>query len=371
MLLSHKTKVTVNETQSNIIGHMCYAASKLWNICNYEKNNYKTLGLGKYPDMYYQKKAHKDNVWYKQLPSQSAQEVCKILDKSWKSFFSLKKSKGIENPRPPRFKQECIPITYMQNGLNHTTGSCIVKLTLSRALKQFMLDKYSVDDKFLILENKFFGNIGNIKQLKLYPPENGICEAIVVYEVPDVKPLDDNGKYLSIDLGVNNMMTCFNSDSGETFIAGRAYQSISRLYNKKISEAQKHSISPSKISKLYEKKNNALNDYLHKVTRAVVNYSVANDISTVVIGDITGIRYGKDFGNETNQKLHSFPYAKIYAMSNTSLNLRALACLSKRKASQVSAVPNLRKCQSGMRQRKTASREDFTLMAKTSGMRIQ
>ena len=62
---------------SNIIGHMCYAASKLWNVCNYERHHYKELGLEKYPDWYYQKKAHKENLWYKQLPSQTAQETCK------------------------------------------------------------------------------------------------------------------------------------------------------------------------------------------------------------------------------------------------------------------------------------------------------
>ena len=37
----------------------------------------------------------------------------------WKSFYALKRSGGIENPRPPRFKQESIPITYMQMGIVH------------------------------------------------------------------------------------------------------------------------------------------------------------------------------------------------------------------------------------------------------------
>ena len=56
---------------------MCYAASKLWNVCNYERRRYKELGLEKYPDWYYQKKAHKGELWYRQLPSQTAQETCK------------------------------------------------------------------------------------------------------------------------------------------------------------------------------------------------------------------------------------------------------------------------------------------------------
>ena len=65
MLLSHKTSIKICPEYSNIIGHMCYAASKLWNVCNYERHHYKELGLEKYPDWYYQKKTHKGNLWYK------------------------------------------------------------------------------------------------------------------------------------------------------------------------------------------------------------------------------------------------------------------------------------------------------------------
>ena len=132
MFLSKETTVQLNDVQSNILGHMCYAASKLWNVCNYERNRYKELGLGEYPDWYYQKKAHKDDVWFKSLPSQTAQEVCKVLDKSWKSFYRLIKTEGIQNPRPPRYKQEKIAVTYMQNGLKHESGEDQVRLSLPK-----------------------------------------------------------------------------------------------------------------------------------------------------------------------------------------------------------------------------------------------
>ena len=90
MLLSHRTSVKIRPEYSNIIGHMCYAASKLWNVCNYERRHYKELGREKYPDWYYQKKEHKGDLWYRQLPSQTAQETRKQLDKAWRSFLILK-----------------------------------------------------------------------------------------------------------------------------------------------------------------------------------------------------------------------------------------------------------------------------------------
>ena len=65
MLLAHKTTIKLSEDQCNIVGHMCYAAYKLWNVCNYERLHYKELNLPvEYPNWYYQKKAHKDDINY-------------------------------------------------------------------------------------------------------------------------------------------------------------------------------------------------------------------------------------------------------------------------------------------------------------------
>ena len=171
MLLSKKTVIKTDTESVNIIGHMCFAASKLWNICNYERKNYKELGLSKYPDWYYQKSYHKDDLWYKALPSQTAQEVCKLLDKSWKSFYRLLKTGGIENPRPPRYKQENMAITYMQNGIVHEPGTDRVRLSLPKSLREYMLSEYGIGNKYLFLKNKVFQDTDAIKQIKIYPPD--------------------------------------------------------------------------------------------------------------------------------------------------------------------------------------------------------
>lgn len=286
MLLSHKTKVSLNNGYSNIIGHMCYAAYKLWNVGNYERMNYKELGLSEYPDWYYQKKCHKDDLWYKQLPSQTAQEVLKILDKSWKSFYVLQKTHGIENPKPPRFKQAPIVITYMQNAIVHEKDSDTIRLSLPKQLKLFMSETYGISDNYIYLKNMIFKNTDAIKQIKIYPPEGNKCDIIIIYEVEDVMPLSDNGRYLSIDLGLHNLMTCYDSTSGDTFIVGRKYLSICNYFNKEIARVQsqwsslqngkgvKFPKSSKHIQRIHKKKNNTINDYLHKVTRYIVSYCV-------------------------------------------------------------------------------------------------
>ena len=60
MLLARKLQVEVTEEQCCYFSHMSYAASKLWNLCNYEKYNWKELGLEEFPNWYYQKKKWKN-----------------------------------------------------------------------------------------------------------------------------------------------------------------------------------------------------------------------------------------------------------------------------------------------------------------------
>ena len=337
MLLSQRTKIRVSDTQANIIGHLCYAAYKLWNVCNYERLHYKEQGLEQFPNWYYQKKAHKDDLWYKSLPSQTAQEVCKMLDKAWKSYFTLIKTGGIENPHPPRFKHEPVCITYMQNGIAHEPGDITIRFTLPAGLKKFMNAEYGINDNWLYLENKLFRTYDTIKQIKLYPPMDRECEIIVIYEIPDVNLLTDNAKYLSIDLGLHNPMTCYsNIGNGESFIVGRKYMSICTAFNKEIARVQSvwdkyqagHGVKCPKISKhiqgLYEKKRNSINDYLHKCTRAIVNYCVEHDIHTVILGDITNIRKNNKLGKVVNQQMHSLPYAKIRIMLQYKLALSGI-----------------------------------------------
>ena len=331
MLLSCKTTVKISAAEANIIGHMCYAAYKLWNVCNYERNHHKELGLKGYPDWYYQKKEHKDTHWYKQLPSQTAQEVCKLLDKAWKSFFVLKKTGGIENPNPPRYRKENMVITYMQNAVVHEKEAGRVRLSLPKRLRSHMTENYQINDRYLYLENKIFRDIDRIKQIKVYPPEKGECGIIVIYEKTDVEKLPDNGRYLSIDLGLHNLLTCYDKENEKAFILGRKYLSICHYYHKRISRKQsrwygqqikkgiKHPKTSKHIQRLYKKKEHVTKDYLHKMTKYIVSYCVKNKINRVIIGDIRNIRKENNLGKVTNQKLHSLPYEKIYVMLNYKL----------------------------------------------------
>ncbi|UXM84465.1 hypothetical protein N6C89_06920 [Methanococcus aeolicus] len=75
-----KTEGFCSIKQLTIINHLTYSASKLWNVSNYEvmQRNIKPNKI----DI-----QMKNNFWFKNLHSQSAQAVCQKLTISWDNFF--------------------------------------------------------------------------------------------------------------------------------------------------------------------------------------------------------------------------------------------------------------------------------------------
>ena len=96
----------------------------------------------------------------------------------------------------------------MQMGIRHEKDSDQLRLSLSKDLKSYMEETYGIHEKFLYLENKIFRNMDRIKQLRIYPSEHGKCDLIVIYEVKEPELISLNGHYLSMDLGIHNLMTC-------------------------------------------------------------------------------------------------------------------------------------------------------------------
>ena len=287
MLLSRREVFSPTEEQKIILGHMGYAAFKLWNVANYEKRNYKELGMSQYPNWYDQKKRLKENFFYKNLPSQTAQDVLQQLEEAWKSFFMLLKSKGVENPNPKQLK------TYLKS--------------------------QEVDANYLYLKTKRFSDI-HIKEIQIKFDEKRYT-AIAVYEEAEVPIQEDNGHYLAIDMGLKNTLTCYDSE-GKTFLIN-GLLNTTHYFDKQIAGYQgisdrqqsccgiKYPKKTKKVRSLYRKKKNKVSDLIHKTTRYVAEYCLAEHITTVVIGDMKGIRKENNLGR-INQQLHSFPYEQIF-----------------------------------------------------------
>ena len=342
MYLAKNIKIQVTEEQAIVLNCMCYAASKLWNVANYEKRNYKELKLPKYPNWYDQKRRLKDSFWYKNLHSQTAQELLNQLEQAWKSFFALKKSGGVKNPKPPRFKQKPISCRFLNKGFKREGNN--FRLSVSKRTREYILTTHNVDAKYINLEIEYFSDIKNIKQCEVKPLGGSEFDFVVTYQIADVEPLADNGRYLSIDLGLKNLAACYSNQGDGFVISGNRYLNAQYYFNKQIAHYQGISAAqqsangvkfpkPSKkVLALYAKKRHIINDLLHKSTRFIVDYCVENDIRTVVIGDITGIREDNSLGSKTNQSFHALPFARFYFQLEYKLKLAGITVLKQKES---------------------------------------
>ena len=346
MLLSRKEIYKPTKEEQIIFGHMGYAASKLWNIANYEKRNYKSLCINPFPDWYDQKKRLKDNFFYKNLPSQTAQNVLAVLQQAWKSFFELRKTHPEMNPKPPRFKNGKMDITFLKDAISIEKG--YIRLSIPKSLKKYLKESENIDATFIRLKIDRFLAI-NIKQIQIKFTEDNLFTIIAIYEVPDVNKLLDTERYLSIDLGIKNSFTCYDSN-GKSFIIN-GLLNISHYYDKRISRLQNINSSqqvalgikypkPSKqILSFYSKKKNKINDFLHKATKYIADYCYSNKITIVIIGDISNIRKDKNIG-KNNQQLHSWPFAKIYQLLEYKLRLNGITLIKQKESYSSQCSPN-------------------------------
>ena len=367
MILTKKIAFTPNEQESIVLNSLAFASAKLWNIANYEKLNYKKLKFDKFPDWHDQKKRLKGNDWYKSLPSQTSQNVLDILHKSWKSFFKLNKTGGIVNPKPPRFKKDSFNFSFLNNAYKIVDRDTI-RFSISKKQKEYLKFEHAIDLKYLTLKIKNFSEVkGKIKTIEFKPLQNSKYQVNIAYEIDDVDFLKDNKHYLSIDIGVSNLFTCYDNIGSSFIVKGAKYLEISKYFNKKISHFQgisssqqiasgsKYASSTKKINALYKKKSLQLNHYFHSATKTVVDYCVKNKISKVVIGDIKGIRKNADLGKVNNQKFHALPYDKIYCLLDYKLRKQGIELIKQNEAysSQISPLaPRVDKANASKSKRK-------------------
>ena len=142
-----------------------------------------------------------------------------------------------------------------------------------------------------------------LQQVKIIWDNSKKCwYLIIIYKVEEQSLTKNFHNIMAIDLGLDNLCAITFKDSKEQFlINGKPLKSKNSYYNKKIarltSVAMKQTGSSKfkrtkRILNLQKKRNNYIKDYLHKVSRLVINLALKHKCHTIVIGDIKGIKQG-------------------------------------------------------------------------------
>ncbi|GAB6889822.1 MULTISPECIES: RNA-guided endonuclease InsQ/TnpB family protein [Geobacillus] len=279
---------------------LCFKSKNLYNYANYIVrqefiNNNEWIRYNSLDKMLKHKQV------YKELPAQTSQQILRLLDKNWKSFFkaikdwSKNKEKYLGKPKLPKYKKK--------NGRNvviFTNQQCKIK------------DGYIKFPKTdLKLKTKV---IEGLQQVRIVPKGSiYVIEVVYKKEIPNM--IRESNRVVGIDLGLNNFVTMVNN-IGETpiVINGKGVKSINQYYNKQKAYFQsilkkQNGLNWSKrLEKLTLKRNNKIKDFMHKASRYVVDWCVKHNIDTIVIGKNDNWKQEVDLGKRLNQAFVQIPY---------------------------------------------------------------
>lgn len=260
------------------IDELCFLSKNLYNYANYciRQSFCKT---SKIPNEYEltSKLCKRNQKDYKALPSQVSQQVIKLLYKNWKSFFrsikDYKKNpkKYLGRPKLPKYKDKD-----GRNIVIFTNQQCRIK------------DGYIHFVKNVLSPLKTKVQNEQLQQVRVIPEATCfIIEVVYRKEIIEHENLNyDN--FLSIDLGVNNLATCFNNVDNSSFIVnGRPLKSINQYSNKLKAKYMSYvggKGTSNNIKKVVLKRNNIIQNYLHHVSKYIVQYCINNNIGTVIVG---------------------------------------------------------------------------------------
>jgi len=323
-------KVKIRNLSKINISRLYYLTSiskNLYNQANYlikQYHRYTSSHLG-YDSLYSSIKERKnlDNtINFELLKAGVSQKIIKQLDTNWISFYKAIKDwkihpeKYLNKPEPPKYLKEDV--------IHHNLI--------------YDYQRFQIKDTQAQLEKGLLINIPKqirnrrIKQIEVIPRYD-YFEAVFVYEDEvEYKQIEKNDNVLGIDLGLNNIAACTSNTITPFNINGKALKSVNQFYNKQMSKAKtilkkrndRH--WSKRLQRITDKRNKQMNDLLHKTSRLITNKCVENNISKVIVGDVSKSLTNINIGKRNNQNFVNISLGQLmkkleYKLENHNIKL--------------------------------------------------
>lgn len=300
-----------------MLDNFCFLAKNLYNHANYIlRHEFIENGMAvSYGDLDKILKTDENYPDYKVMPcAQSAQQTLRLLTTNWKSFFksitdwSQHPEKYTGKPKLPRYK-------------NKNGRSVLIMTNQVARLKEGILHFPKTFNGFTMqlkcTERRNFYEFNQIR----FIPKTGYIVAEVVYTILIRDSLPDNERYCSIDLGISNLAAVTTNLGYRTYIInGKGLKSINKHYNKQMAHYSRiakrmNGIDCTKrMEGIALKRNQKINDYLHKASRFIVEYCRKRRIHTIIIGCNKDWKRGIKLGRKVSQTFVGIPFQRFIEM---------------------------------------------------------
>ena len=289
-----------------------HQSKNLYNYANYLVRK-EFVGTGRWLRYHELCKSLRQDSDYANMPSaQSAQQTLRLLDANWKSFFksikdwSKNKDKYSGRPKLPKYKpKDGQMVLFVTNQQVKQKGNL---LTFPKSFDGFTIRPRCTN----------LPNFEKLNQVRIVPQNQIFCVEIVYSITINDTPLPDNGRKMSIDLGLDNLATIVtNTGSKPIIVNGKGLKSTNQYYNKKKAHYQRIAKQmndrhyTNRLHQLTRKRNFKIEDALHKISRFIVDTASLNEIDTIVIGNNQGWKQSISLGRKTNQSFVTIPHQQL------------------------------------------------------------
>lgn len=301
----------------NLLNDFCAKSKNLYNHANYVIRN-EFCNSEKYIKYNNLDKILKQDLEYddyRQMPTaQSSQQVLRLLDKNWKSFFksikdwSKHKDKYPGRPKLPGYKPKDGKFLIILTNQNAKLKEGIIKFPKS-------FDGFEIKPKFT--SDKRFTSFQQVRIIA----KNKVLVVELIYNIEIQELKEDNYRYYGIDIGLDNLAAVSNNIGSQPFIInGKGLKSMNKYYNKLKSNYQEIAKKvndlnfTNRLSRIEVKRNNKINDTLHKASRYIVNKALEDNVNTIIIGDNKDWKRKANIGRVNNQSFVGIPHQKLIEM---------------------------------------------------------
>jgi IS605 OrfB family transposase len=296
--------------------HMCRASKDIYNMGLYTCRQvyFENKVFFPYEKIYaHVKQSYPD---YRKLHSQAAQQTLRKVHQDMMSFFGgLKESQGKRKVRLPKYKdKEGYFSTFLSKDCFKIENN-LVRISLSKACKEISGLKFL----YVPLAQNISGK--TVKQVEIHPEQDGSWFSMCLTYIDDgsyQQVPKGNRRYLGIDLGVGNLVSMIDTRNCRPIIIdGSEIKSINRWYNKSvaglksIAEIENGLRSTKRIRHFALRRREMLKDRLHKISKGIVEYCVANEIEEIVVGKNPGWKQSVNIGKRNNQNFVQIPHSRL------------------------------------------------------------
>lgn len=299
----------------NMFCEFTHQSKNLYNHANYlvRKEFVETGKWLQYYDLDKFLRQDTEHPDYANMPTaQSAQQTLRLLDANWRSFFKAMKDwskdrdKYSGKPKLPKYKPKDGRFVLILTNQQIRQNENIISFP-----KSFC--GFTIKSRCVTLSN-----FEKLNQIRVIPQNQVFCIEIVYSISIKDSFLQDNGRYMSIDLGLDNLAAIVtNTGLKPIIINGKGLKSNNQYYNKKtayyqsIAKQMNDKNYTNRLYRLTRKRNFKIEDSLHKVSKFIIDTALLNQITKIVIGNNKCWKQSVSLGKRTNQAFVNIPHQKL------------------------------------------------------------